>query len=230
MPAETIEALITGWSLGLAAGFSPGPLLTLVVTATLERGFGAGLRVAFAPLLTDLPIVATSLLITASLPAIALAGLSFGGGLFVIYLGISTLRQAKEGLAEGEGAEMKDLWRGALVNVLSPHPWLFWLGIGGPQVVGLWRSTGTGAVGFIGLFYAALVGSKVLVAAVVARGRRALDGRGYRLVVSACGLLLIALGLWLAISGGMDFQVASSTPELALYVPESETIHGASLG
>jgi len=212
MTAETLEALITGWSLGLAAGLSPGPLLTLVVTATLERGFGAGLRVALAPLLTDLPIVTASLLVTAALPAIALAALSIGGGLFVIHLGVSTLQRASEGLVAGDGAGTKDLWRGALVNVLSPHPWLFWLGIGGPQVVGLWRSTSAGAAGFIGLFYAALVGSKILVAAIVARSRRALGGRGYRFVVGACGLLLVGLGLWLAIRGGLDARLVLVGP------------------
>jgi len=45
-----------GLGLGLAAGASPGPLLTLVVSSTLARGFGAGLRVALAPVLTDAPI------------------------------------------------------------------------------------------------------------------------------------------------------------------------------
>ena len=34
--------------MGLAAGVSPGPLLALVISSTLERGFGAGLRVALA--------------------------------------------------------------------------------------------------------------------------------------------------------------------------------------
>ena len=52
-----MEDLVVALTLGLAAGVSPGPLLALVVSATLERGFGAGLRVASAPLVTDLPII-----------------------------------------------------------------------------------------------------------------------------------------------------------------------------
>ncbi|MEM1181023.1 MAG: LysE family transporter [Acidobacteriota bacterium] len=212
MTAETFEALITGLSLGLAAGFSPGPLLTLVVTTTLERGLGAGARVAFAPLLTDLPIVAAALLVSAMLPPLALSLLSVGGGLFVIYLGIDTLRRSREPMPTEAGGDMKDLWRGALVNVLSPHPWLFWLGIGGPQVVGLARTTTAGAAGFLGLFYAALVGSKLVIAVVVARGRRALGGAGYRRVVAFCGLLLIGLGAWLLWTGGLDFMTAFDAP------------------
>ncbi len=84
MPA----ALLLGLSLGLGAGLSPGPLLTLVITATLERGFGAGLRVALAPFITDLPIILATLLFLNSLPEVAVVGLTLAGGLFVLYLGV----------------------------------------------------------------------------------------------------------------------------------------------
>jgi threonine/homoserine/homoserine lactone efflux protein len=36
-----MELMLVGLGLGLAAGVSPGPLLTLVVSSTLARGFGA---------------------------------------------------------------------------------------------------------------------------------------------------------------------------------------------
>ena len=52
-----------GIGLGLAAGISPGPLLTLVISTTLERGFRAGTRIAIAPLITDAPIIVVTLLI-----------------------------------------------------------------------------------------------------------------------------------------------------------------------
>ena len=29
----------------------------------------------------------------------------------------------------------RDLLRGAMVNALSPHPWIFWLGVGAVKVV-----------------------------------------------------------------------------------------------
>ena len=46
---------------GLAAGLMPGPLLALVIQQTLRHGPGEGIKVAAAPLLTDLPIVAAAL-------------------------------------------------------------------------------------------------------------------------------------------------------------------------
>lgn len=52
-----IGFLLSGILLGLSGGLAPGPLLTLVASETLRHGARAGVRVALAPLLTDLPIV-----------------------------------------------------------------------------------------------------------------------------------------------------------------------------
>ena len=54
--------LMSGMLLGLSAGLSPGPMLTLVVSQTLRHGIQEGVKVAFAPLLTDTPIVIACLL------------------------------------------------------------------------------------------------------------------------------------------------------------------------
>lgn len=202
-----MEGLWLGLGLGLAAGLSPGPLLTLVLTSTLQRGVGAGLRVASAPLVTDLPIVAVALFAAGQAPEHWFHGLSIFGGVFVLYLGWSTWREARDAElvpeATSSAAEArKDLWSGALVNVLSPHPWLFWLGLGGPQTVRLWRESGWwSAAAFLGLFYVALVGSKAILALVVAGGRHRLSDLWYRRILKICGLVLAALGIGLAVEG-----------------------------
>ncbi len=86
MPAgnrRTMELTLLGAGLGLAAGLSPGPLLTVLVAVSIERGFRSGLRVAIAPLLTDAPIVILALLLLKDLPASFLGGLTLLGGLYV---------------------------------------------------------------------------------------------------------------------------------------------------
>ena len=88
-----MELTLLGTGLGLAAGLSPGPLLTLLVAVSIERGFHAGLRVAMAPLLTDAPIVALALFLLKDLPEAFLGGLTFLGGLFVAYLGVQGMRR-----------------------------------------------------------------------------------------------------------------------------------------
>src|SRR6266567_4411740 len=89
-----ITALLLGISYGFTAGISPGPLLGLVITQTLQRGWRAGGMVALAPLLSDLPIVLLTILVLSHLPSAVLSWLGIIGGLFVIYLGGDTIYTA----------------------------------------------------------------------------------------------------------------------------------------
>lgn len=57
-----IELLIAGITLGLYAGFSPGPLLVLVISQTLKHGYKEGIKVALAPIITDVPIILVTVL------------------------------------------------------------------------------------------------------------------------------------------------------------------------
>ncbi len=191
--------LLAGISLGFAAGISPGPLLTLVITRTLERGLGAGLRVAIAPLLTDLPIIVVAVAFFAVLPPLLESILTVAGAIFVLYLAWEILRDARHAqlttAAPATGAASADLWRGMLVNFLSPHPWLFWIGVAAPLLTSAWQTNAWAALGFLTGFYALLVGSKVLVALGVASGRRFLDDAWYRRLLIASGLLLAFFGI-----------------------------------
>lgn len=197
--------LITGLSLGLGAGMSPGPLLTLVVTSSLERGFGAGLRVALAPLITDAPIVALAVTVASSIPVRVLQILGAVGGAVVVGLGLATVGRAGRPVDAGDDATgSRDLWRGVAVNALSPHPWVFWMTAGGPLLVTAWRHGPAFGAAFVAGFYSLLVGSKVAIAFGVARaGRRFGTATRRRLLVGG-GALLVAGGvllLWQAVTG-----------------------------
>ena len=183
--------LLLGAGIGLAAGLSPGPLLALVVTNTLRRGFAAGALVALAPLVTDVPIIVATLLVVDAVPTALLRGLALGGAAYLIWLAIDTLRREPV-IAAG------DLRQGVTTNLLSPHPWLFWLGAGAPILATAWdRAPGRG-VAFVAGFYGLLIGTKLVVAALVAVARRQLVERYYRVaLVASAGLLLAAAGLLL---------------------------------
>lgn len=191
--------LLAGLSLGFAAGISPGPLLTLVITRTLERGLSAGLRVAMAPLLTDLPIIVVAVTLFAVLPPLLETFLTVAGAIFVLYLAWEILRDARHAhlatTAPAPGAASADLWRGMLVNFLSPHPWLFWIGVAAPLLTSAWQTSAWAALGFLAGFYALLVGSKVLVALSIAGGRHFLNDAWYRRLLVASGLLLAFFGV-----------------------------------
>ena len=189
--------LLAGLSLGLGAGISPGPLLALVVTTTLERGFAAGSRVAVAPLLTDAPIIVLTVAVVSSVPDGVLQALGVCGGLVVAGMGLWTVVTARRPVAGAEHvAPSVDLWRGVVVNVLSPHPWIFWIGVGAPLLVSSWRDAPARGIAFLAGFYLLLVGSKVVIAWLVARA-------GHRLGQTARTRLLVVGGLLLVVGGGV---------------------------
>ena len=195
-----MRGLLLGLSLGLGAGLAPGPLLALVVRASLQGGFAAGARVALGPLVTDLPIILVAVLLAASLSEAALGVLGIAGGLFVAWLGVEALRDEPAPVeAAAGGPAAGHVRRGALTNVLSPHPWAFWLTVGAPVL----SEGGTAdAVAFLVAFYALLIGTKVAVAAALGAGRKRLvRGSAYAAALRGSGILLVGAGALLAVEG-----------------------------
>ncbi|MGX5694241.1 hypothetical protein ACWKWA_13885, partial [Dermacoccus abyssi] len=90
-----ISTVVTALGLGLAAGISPGPLLVLVVTATLRGGLRRGLAVACVPLLSDAVVVGVTLLALGRMPTSWLAWLGVVGGIAVAAVGVQTMREAR---------------------------------------------------------------------------------------------------------------------------------------
>ena len=166
-----MEEIFFGAALGLASGLHPGPLLTLVVTATLQRGFAAGARVAAAPLATDAPVIALCVVVLRQLPLAWQAVLGLLGGAVVVVLGIRTGLEARtaELPAADAGGTSRDFWRGVAVNLLNPNAWLFWTAVGGPLLVRTADQRPWAAIGFLGAFFTLLIGSKLAVAALLAR-------------------------------------------------------------
>lgn len=199
-----MSELLLGISLGFAAGISPGPLSALVVTTALQRGVAAGVRVAIAPLLSDLPVVALSTLAVGAFPAGVLPYLAAGGGLFIVFLGVDTYRKADRASFEYRQSDSRDLRRGFITNILSPHPWLFWLGVGGPLLVSAWDRGAVPAAAFLLGFYGLLVGTKLFLAWGVAQGRGVLSLAWYRRILAGSGGVLVLLGgllIWQAAAG-----------------------------
>lgn len=195
-----MQLLLLGAALGTTAGVSPGPLLALVISATLERGLAAGLRVAAAPVLSDGPVVLISLLALGRLPPTFLRSITVVGGLYVVYLGVRTFLSRNRAVLEaasGTGTAAGDYGRGILVNLLNPHPWVGWTTVLGPLVVESWRRSPREAIGFVALFYVTIVGSKMAIAWLVSRGRDRIRGRWYAGLLAVCGLLLVTFGLLL---------------------------------
>jgi threonine/homoserine/homoserine lactone efflux protein len=186
-----ITALASGVLLGLACGLAPGPLLALVLAQTLRHGAREGCKIALTPLVTDAPIIIIALAMAAKLTELRplLGIVSIAGGAFVLYLAWDSFGPV--GLDEETPVERPRSWlKGILTNLLSPHPWLFWLTVGAATLAKAMAQSWLAAVAFLCGFYLLLVGSKVMVALLTARSRNLLAGRPYRVVMRVLAVLL----------------------------------------
>lgn len=188
--------------LGLSAGLSPGPLLALVISETISLGIGAGIRVALAPLISDLPVLLLSFFLVSYLcesdPVLGI--ISIAGAVLILKMGISNIRTVGQ-MPQSPGTASVSLIKGVLVNILSPHPYLFWITVGAPIASKAWQIHPGGAIGFVAGFYLMLVGAKLALAAVVARTRSFLTGAAYVWTMRVLGLILCCFALGLARQG-----------------------------
>jgi threonine/homoserine/homoserine lactone efflux protein len=197
-----IHFLSIGVILGLSAGFMPGPLLTLVISETLQHNTKAGVKVALAPVITDFPIVVLTLFVLAKLANFhgILGGLSLIGGFVILLMGYKSIR-IKGVELNFQNTKPKSLAKGVLVNILSPHPYLFWFGVGGPIMTKAMNQTIIAPLVFILSFYFCLVGSKVLLAILTGKSKSFLSGNIYIFIMRFLGLVLCVLALILFYDG-----------------------------
>lgn len=192
-----VESLALGLAMGFAAGISPGPLLVLVIVQTLRSGLRAGVITALTPLASDAVVVAVTLLVLSRLPGWVLPAIGIVGGGYVVWIAWETWRAASQPLGTDDVEPLSSaaaFRRALVVNLSSPHPWLTWGTVLGPLVLALAKDGAGPAAVFVGGFYVTLVGAKIVLAVLVARGRRIVAGRGYRWVMRGAALLLALLG------------------------------------
>jgi threonine/homoserine/homoserine lactone efflux protein len=202
MKRSMINFFTMGIVLGLSAGFSPGPLLALLISETLQHGTKAGVKVAIAPIIGDLPLIVLTYFILAKLSNFhdILGVISMTGGVLIFIMGYKDIRSKRE-LATIRTNPSQSLAKGILVNALNPYPYLFWFGVGAPTLVKAMAINITAAFLFIFGFYTTLVGSKVLLAILVGKSTTFLHSKVYIYIVRFLGLALCGIAFILVRDG-----------------------------
>lgn len=191
-----LEYLTIGTVLGLAAGFAPGPLLTLVISETLQHDIKSGIKVAIAPIITDLPIILLTLFVLSKLSNFnsILGIISFIGGFFILFMGYKSIRTSGVTLNDNK-VEPRSLMKGMLVNALSPHPYLFWFSVGAPIMTKAMSLNYSSPLAFIVSFYFFLVGTKIVLALLVGHSKSFFRGNMYLYTLRCLGLILCVFSI-----------------------------------
>jgi threonine/homoserine/homoserine lactone efflux protein len=196
------SALLMGLLLGAGAGFTPGPLNTLILSESLKHGKSAGIKIAIAPLITDAPIVTCSILLIIELSKVnlLLSFMSMLGGSYIIYLGMKDIL-TNEINSVPESLKTNSLSKGIIANFLTPHPYIFWITIGSPLVIKYSEQNYLAAIFFIAAFYLLLVGSKIFFATFTEYMGKFIKNKYYVIIIKVLGFLLLLFGIYIFYEG-----------------------------
>jgi len=199
-----VAYLTRGLILGFSAAAQPGPFQAYLLSQTITNGWRRTLLAAFAPLLSDGPIIILVLLVLTRMPDWFLSGMQVLGGLFLLFLAWGAYRSYKNTAslnAPTDASTNQSIIKAALMNGLSPNPYIFWGTIGGPLLIAGWRQSPTHGLSFMVGFYVMLIGGFVGFIALFAIAKN-LDPRLSRILSVSSALVLLIFGfyqLWLGI-------------------------------
>jgi threonine/homoserine/homoserine lactone efflux protein len=177
MDTITISFFWKGLLLGMHAGFAPGPVSTLLVTESLLHGRRAGMKIAFVPFLTDVPVVALIIPLLYCLTfdvTSAIAVISMIGSLVLFYLGYESLTVTEARYTQGNAPRIS-LLKAIGANFFNPNLYIYWVTICGPLSVSALRVNAATMIVFLIVFYTSITLTKMTVALAVGTVRRSLN-------------------------------------------------------
>lgn len=198
--------LVQGFGYGFAAAVQPGPFQTYIISQSLNSGWRRTLPAAFAPLVSDGPIIVLVLLVLSQVPDWLQRLLYIAGGLFVLYLALSAFKGWRSFDPSGDVTGQpgrQSLFKAATMNVLSPGPYIYWSLVTGPILLAGWRETPANGLGLLVGFYLAMVLSLGGIITVFATARH-LGPRVNRALLGISAVALFCFGtyqLWQGIWG-----------------------------
>jgi threonine/homoserine/homoserine lactone efflux protein len=193
-----LTCILQGLALGFAAGAQPGPFQTYLISQALRHGWRRTLVAAFAPLISDGPIVTVVIVVLSQIPDWFQRVLQIVGGFFVLYLAWGAFKAWKDFTSEIESARQvrsQSLLRAALMNALSPGPYLFWSLVIGPLIVTAWRQNPYNALTIAVCFYIAMIGINALIITLIGLAARFGD-HARRAMLGISVVALTAFGVY----------------------------------
>ncbi|MDM8518606.1 LysE family transporter [Anaerolineales bacterium HSG6] len=189
--------LLQGMILGFSASVTPGPFLAFLLSQTLQNGWRRALPATFAPLISDGPIIFLVMVVLTQTPDNFLNIIQILGGFFLLYLAKGAWQAAQQEIQLTESVTdsiPRTMLKGAMMNALSPGPYIFWSILAGPIVLEGWRQSPALGLSFVVGFYVTIIAGFMGFVFLVAATSQVNPNLNKRLSqVAAVALLLFGL-------------------------------------
>ena len=195
-----VAYLTLGAAYGFAAGAQPGQLQAYLMTRAVATGWRSTVPAAFAPVVSDAPIIALVLLVLTRFPPLFVQALQVAGGAFLLYLSRSTAKACRSAAAPRPASVTQTLGRAVLLNLLNPNPYIAWSLVMGPLCLEAWRGAPSHAIAFVAAFYVVMVAVSVAIVLVFAMAG-SLGTRVSRVCAGVSAVVLALFGLYQVWSG-----------------------------
>lgn len=196
--SSLLPYILQGIILGFGAAAQPGPFQTYLISQSLLRGPRRTVPAALAPLLSDGPIIAVSLLLLSQVPAWLERALYTAGGIFIVYLSYrayGSWRRFDPNIAPSVTTTQQSLFNAAFINALNPNPYVYWTLVAGPILLSGWRETPVNGIAFLAGFYLAMILSLVTIIVIFGAARQ-IGPQVNRILLGASAIVLLAFGLF----------------------------------
>jgi threonine/homoserine/homoserine lactone efflux protein len=154
------EYLILGVTYAFAAAVQPGPFQTYLISQTLTIGWRRTALAAFAPLISDGPIILLVLFLLSRFPGWLVHVLQIAGGVFLLSLAFGAYKHWRDFDAEKAIHSQSDhqtLIKAITVNLLNPAPYISWSLIMGPLLLKGWRESPAFGFALLSGFYTTMI-------------------------------------------------------------------------
>jgi threonine/homoserine/homoserine lactone efflux protein len=198
--------IVQGLGYGFAAAVQPGPFQTYVLSQALNRGWRRALPMAIAPLLSDAPIIALMLLVLSQVPDWLQRFLYIASGLFILTLAWGAFKawRAFDVNAPLEAnPSQQSVLKAALMNMVSPGPYLFWSLVTGPILLQGWRQSPPLGIGFLAGFYVAMIACLAAMIMIFGLARH-LGPKVNRVLLGISVIALAGFGFYQLWRGAID--------------------------
>ena len=172
--------------------------MAYLITQTLAHGFRKTWMAAFAPLVSDGPIIALALLVLVQMPPWLQRGLNLVSGAFILYLAWGSYWQWRRFTAlenQPALAGNQGIFKAAMMNVLNPMPYIYWGLVTGPILIAGWRENPATGMTFLVAFYLIMISGLLVIMGLFGTARQ-LGNQVSRILLGISVLALAGFGLF----------------------------------
>ncbi len=199
---EIISFLALAATIGITGALQPGPLLALIISQSIRYGAKEGAKVAFAPLITDAPIIIVVLFILSKISQsnIIVGIISIFGSFYLAYLAYSNFR-IKTVKVSLKNVAPQSLKKGIITNFLNPAVYIFWSTLGAAMISKAMQISPVMPFFYLIVSYGVFVSGNIAIAVMIGKSRDFLQSKWYIWIIRIMGVVLAVFSVMFFIRG-----------------------------